>query len=653
MWKSLIILFLLAILIALPFALRPAAKTSAWKSGDPVLVIVTPHNEATRYEFERAFSKWHLKHFGQPIKIDWRVPGGTTEITRYLVSEYSAAAQSWWTKTLGKPWPAAGADAIFKLQQDAEAKALFDAFRATDDADALTSRIDLFFGGGEFDHSSVYRQGMTVAPWKAGEEPAGLFSEEGSAEDKAEGRRQKAEVPNSSLSGRTQDANASSAESRTLNPEPWLVLIPEKVSGEVWRTPYLFGTALSTFGLCYNTDRLADLAKSRNRPDLKPPATWDDLADPVYFKQIGACDPSKSGSVAKAFEMIIHQKMHDTIVAAGYDDAKIAEYEKAISTYEKTSGPKYKRGDVPPEVPGAYQAAVERGWENGMRLVQRIGANARYFTDSAQKVPIDVSAGDAAVGMCIDFYGRFQAQSSAPGDGRPRMVFVTPRGGSSVSCDPISLLRGAGGGADSPEARKLRRTIALRFIQFTLSEEGQKVWCYQPTGAGASDAGGPEKFALRRVPIRRDFYPSTNPTFQARHLEHAKHSVDDLASPTIDPYQIAKTFVYYKRWTGDHFFIMRDLIRVMCMDAGDELKDAWGAIIAAGGPAQRPEAIKTMEEFPKVQLTPKKGGMPVDVAITWRTTPEITVLYDRLEYTRVWTAAFREQYQKAERTMHR
>ena len=110
--------------------------------------------------------------------------------------------------------------------------------------------------------------------------------------------------------------------------------------------------------------------------------------------QIGACDPSKSGSVAKAFEMIIHQKMRDTVVAAGFDDAAIARFEKLIDDHRAAQGPKYKRGDLPPAVPPAYQAAVERGWVAGVRLVQLIGANARYFTDSAQKVPIDVSAGD-------------------------------------------------------------------------------------------------------------------------------------------------------------------------------------------------------------------------------------------------------------------
>jgi hypothetical protein len=38
-----------------------------------------------------------------------------------------------------------------------------------------------------------------------------------------------------------------------------LEYIPAKISGEVWRTPTLFGNAVSTFGICYNVDRLSDL----------------------------------------------------------------------------------------------------------------------------------------------------------------------------------------------------------------------------------------------------------------------------------------------------------------------------------------------------------------------------------------------------------
>ena len=65
-----------------------------------------------------------------------------------------------------------------------------------------------------------------------------------------------------------------------------------------------------------------------------------------------------------------------------------------------------------------------------VRLIQRIGANARHFTDAASKVTMDVSMGDASVDLAIDFYGRYQAQCSRAPDGGERMVYITPVGGS-------------------------------------------------------------------------------------------------------------------------------------------------------------------------------------------------------------------------------
>jgi iron(III) transport system substrate-binding protein len=70
--RNLAILLLLAAIVALPFLLREKetqGATGGWHAGDPVLVIVTPHNEAIRYEFERGFSRWHHAKYGKPVKI--------------------------------------------------------------------------------------------------------------------------------------------------------------------------------------------------------------------------------------------------------------------------------------------------------------------------------------------------------------------------------------------------------------------------------------------------------------------------------------------------------------------------------------------------------------------------------------------------------
>jgi hypothetical protein len=171
--RNLAILALLAAIVALPFLLRKTDTATAWRDGDPVLVIVTPHNEAIRYEFERGFSRWHQAKYDKPVKIEWRAIGGTTEIMRYLSSEYASAAKAWWTHDLKKRWPDNATETVTAGSPPAasapELLEVYKAFRETDDPDAFSARIDLFFGGGQFDHNQAADQGLSVPPWKPGE----------------------------------------------------------------------------------------------------------------------------------------------------------------------------------------------------------------------------------------------------------------------------------------------------------------------------------------------------------------------------------------------------------------------------------------------------------------------------------------------------
>jgi ABC-type Fe3+ transport system substrate-binding protein len=595
MVRNALILAVAAIVIVLPFLFRREAETDQWEPGDPTLVIITPMNEAIRYEFARGFSRWHQERHGTPVRIEWRDVGGTSEIARYLTAEYVNAFRAWYTRR-GKPWPAAASTVVVQTSFDtqnppevhrrsAESEQdyrrrveaertkweqlceIYETFRQKDDAAAFTSKIDLLFGGGVYDHTKAFRQGLTVVPWPKGEEPTELWE---SSDGKVE-------------------------------------RIPTEIGGATWRTETLFGCAASTFGICYNLDRITELG-------LKSPQRWDDLAQPAFFRNLGVADPTKSGSVSKAFELMVHQKCYQSVRAAGFEDNAIEEMERILNEADWKSGP------LPEGVPEAYQVAIEEGWLDGVRLMQRIGANARYFTDTSTKIPVDVSMGNAAAGLAIDFYGRYQAQTSRLPDGRDVMAFVTPTGGSGADSDPISLLRGAE-----------HRHTAVRFIEFVLSEEGQRLWTYKP-----GTPGGPEKFALRRIPIRRDFFPSDVPELQARHERHLQYAMDDLSHPSINPYTIAEQFVYHPRWTSSHFGVHRDLVRAMCIDSSVELKAAWQAILESGGPGANPEAMNVLEEMPK---WPEP--------LNWRTAPGLVRRHDRLDYLREWTGFFRDNYRRA------
>ena len=581
MFRNLLVLAMLAIVVALPFVFRREEGTRSWKEGDPVLVVVTPMNEAIRHEFAIGFSKWHEERYGAPVKVDWRNIGGSTEIFRYVQSEFVSSFRAWW-EGQGRAWRADGASIMmaksFGAAQRpdgvseadwAERVALRKAFRDTDDPNAFSCGMDMYFGGGAYDGQSATDQGLAVAPWPEGGEPAGLLKT-------ADGRE----------------------------------LVPSDMSGETWRRPTFYGTTLSTFGICFNRDRMAALGIGRE------PTSWADLADIRWRGTLGVADPTKSGSIAKAFETIVQVECRKAVEAAGFSAADVAAYEAAFAEA------KLPAGELPDGVPAAYQEAVERGWANGVRLVQRIGANARYFTDSANKVPLDVGAGNAAAGLCIDFYGLFEAEVSngARGSDGP-MGYRTPPGESGVSCDPITLLRGAP-----------HRELACRFVEYLLSEEGQRLWCYRP-----GTPGGPETYALMRLPIRRDFYPSEEPGFQAGYEAHRAFTSRDLGADGIDAYRLAEAYEYRSRWTGAHFGMLRDLVRAMCLDSGVEQRAAWKAIAEAGGPEAVPEAYAAFSAFP---TEPEPLG--------WASARDVLKRYDRLDLLRDWTDHFRHQYRQAE-----
>jgi iron(III) transport system substrate-binding protein len=52
------------------------------------LVLISPHWEGIRYEFERAFKARYQSETGRTVELEWMDVGGTSETLRYLESEY-------------------------------------------------------------------------------------------------------------------------------------------------------------------------------------------------------------------------------------------------------------------------------------------------------------------------------------------------------------------------------------------------------------------------------------------------------------------------------------------------------------------------------------------------------------------------------------
>jgi hypothetical protein len=168
-------------------------------------------------------------------------------------------------------------------------------------------------------------------------------------------------------------------------------------------------------------------------------------------------------------------------------------------------------------------------------------------------------------------------------------------------------------------------------MEFVLGEDGQKLWNYRP-----GEPGGPQRYALARLPIRRDFYPGDASEFKDAWLQHKGRTSDDLGDPEVNPYALAGDFEYQPRWTGSHFNVHRNLIRAMCMESGEELQAAWSAIIQRGGPDAQPAVMAVLERLPE---QPE--------ALTWGSAPGLERKIRSADLMRDWVRHFRRTYQEA------
>lgn len=477
--RTLIAALPLVLLLAVPILLKPR-ETVAPKTGADKLVMVTPHNEPVRAEFAAAFEKFYRERYGREVQVDYRTVGGTSDIVRYLADQYEAAFRHAWEKA-GNDWTpeiAAGFSNP-RPSPSAEVRRARKMFLESN----TTIGIDIFWGGGVYDHNKQAVRGFAV------------------------------------------DGGVRQRHPEYFKPE----IIPERFGGDVFydRQGRFYGACLASFGICYNPDRVAAMTPNT------PPDTWRSLGEGRFFDTLAVADPTKSGSANKCYEAILQQCMQEAVARLGNEPAGVA-----------------------------------AGWIEGFSLIKRIVANARLVSDGASQVPREVSSGNAAAGMAIDTYGLSEQQWSEEILGKPSIRYLPPRGGSAISADPVQILRGAP-----------NRQAAEAFVDFLLSAEGQKLWDYR-----AGTPGGPVKYALRRPPIRRDLYTP-------EHLQY-------FSDPDYDPYKAGASFVYHAAWTGPAFNLIRVLVKCTALDPQIELREAWRAILQAGGPEKVPEAMREFNAFP-------------------------------------------------------
>lgn len=434
-----VIAVLLALILGVPFALTYGRDRETAPANAERLIIITPHVPQIRAEFGRAFSEWHLREHGTPAVVDFRTPGGTSEIRKQLEAMFSSAVKNLVERGLLDP-------------------------NLPDDALLPPGSIeyDLFFGGGSFDH------GQTANPMSI-------------AARTPDNRDVTVRIRQSAPAGFTQaELDAIFGENR---------IGPQQLYDPAQRW---IGTALSSFGIVFNREVLARLG-------LPEPTAFDSLTDPRLIGWVALADPRQSGSVTTTFDSILGNQ----------------------------------------------------GWEQGWRTLRGMCGTTRYFTNSSTKPPIDVSMGEAAAGLAIDFYGRGQAQVIAETGGGDRVGYTDPAGSVYVDADPISLLNGA----PNPE-------LARRFIRFTLTDEAQALWQFRagdptnPSGPGGQPMG-PREHELRRMPVRRAIFE--------RYFEHF---VDQ-----VNPFEIVSDIQNPGWRTG-----VQVMMGAFGVDLADECRAAYAAL---------------------------------------------------------------------------
>jgi len=619
-----------------------SAAPAGLHSDSPRIIIITPHVRQISEEFTTAFASWHRREYGTDAEIDWRGPFGTSEIIKLLQAQYTASLKRQ-VEALGRSNPESLLDPSL-----------------TFDAQFSEGEIgfDLAFGGGSFDHSrlkaretaqitvpvissaspeaGVREVSMTIADKL---DPAGLASGsvlEFRADVSIAGRPPvRLRVPLDAVEGR------SSAVAAALSQTPPVSLRVETTMlvrdfGVPMSTPaglstdelaplgdgvigadrlydpdqYWIGTALSAFGIVYSRDLFKELG-------VPEPTSFRDLADPRLAGMVALADPRQSGSLTTAIDMILSSHVWRVATINGWSNllADRAVIERALAA--------------------GHADDVDAAWAESWRIMRRITANARYYAASSTKPPIDVSQGEAAAGLAIDFYGKSQAQAvlrpgDAPASGR--VGYIDPLGETNYDADPISLLRGA----PNPE-------LARRFIRFCLTREAQALWQFPATQrlpgvGGVSGSGGdglgPRQHELRRLPIRTDMY---GPADFKRFIDQVKPFE---RAPKAKPVG----------W--------RDAILVMLpafsVDVIDDQRAAWKAIRSAQADVAFPretlhEMFVAFDAFPETTL--KDGRTlrftPQDfpaLARAWKDAKGQGRL--KSDFTLPYAAFFRDQYRE-------
>jgi ABC-type Fe3+ transport system substrate-binding protein len=261
-----------------------------------------------------------------------------------------------------------------------------------------------------------------------------------------------------------------------------------------------FGPMLSSFGILCNKDVFRRTGKG------PLPQSWTDLGRAELRSWVSCGDPRLTGSVHMVFEIILQGE----------------------------------------------------GWDDGFRLLLRLGANTHTFIRDSGTLTRTVVLGEVAAAGNVDVNAL-----SAVGRNPHMMEFVLPKvretvdangrvirsGGTIINPDAIAVLKGT-----------RRPELARAFVEFTLSDAGQKLFLLLP-----GQPGGPRRYPLCRLSVVEALYKEYPP--------------DKRSVGAADPFTQKNALRYDSHLGQQRWDALNDLIGTVIVDAQDDLSAAWKAVV--------------------------------------------------------------------------
>jgi ABC-type Fe3+ transport system substrate-binding protein len=250
-----------------------------------------------------------------------------------------------------------------------------------------------------------------------------------------------------------------------------------------------YGPMLSSFGILYNREVLRRIRQ-------EPPSHWADLGRAGLYGWVSAGDPRMTGSVHMVYEIILQSQ----------------------------------------------------GWEEGFRLLLRLGANTHTFIRDSGTLTRTVANGEVAAAGNLDA----NALTAVARDPEV-MGYQLPAAETIINPDAMAVLRGA------PHLE-----LARAFVEFTLSDAGQLLFLLRP-----GQPGGPRRYALCRLSVVKDLY--------------AQYPPEVRSVGAADPFQAGRTIRYDSKLGNNRWDALNDLLGAVILDAHADLSAAWKAVMAVTG----------------------------------------------------------------------